>query len=251
MKTSTILYQELVHNAWAAEHNVLYKGWILRLSEGITQRANSVLTIRYLGNDVITDIRNIENIFQSRNLPPIFQVADYFEPSNLIKILIGEGYHARDETIVMSRSTEISQNIEKNENLTYLIEEGVPDIWFKSLTKFSSSSEIRIKGIENIISRSSAEKITCFAQDGNEITGIVLGLREGDYIGIYNLTVDSQRRRERIGKSIMLKLMDWAHKSNIGVVYLAVEDDNVGARKLYQKLNFEEKFKYRYFVREE
>ncbi|MBY9001315.1 MAG: hypothetical protein KGD64_10395 [Candidatus Heimdallarchaeota archaeon] len=79
MKDRVSHLQELSNNSWPAKNILLLNGWIIRISEGVTNRANSVLPLRYSGTNVHEDIKEVENIYSSNNLPVIFQVPDYYE----------------------------------------------------------------------------------------------------------------------------------------------------------------------------
>ncbi|MCE7741478.1 MAG: GNAT family N-acetyltransferase [Candidatus Heimdallarchaeota archaeon] len=251
MKDDTIFLQEAVHKAWVAKDNVLYKGWILRLSEGITKRANSVLTLRYFGDNVAADIENVETIYRSRDLPVIFQIADYHQPENIMGILESLGYHPCDETIVMNRNLKEFKITKWDSKISYTTEVGVADYWFETLERLSTSSSTRILGIRSIVDRCTFGKITCYAQENKEIIGTVLGIIEADNLGIYNLIVNPDRRREGIGEKIMLKVMNWAQENGIKSIYLAVEKSNLEALALYRKLGFDKKYCYRYYEKDE
>ncbi len=255
MKNDIVLFQELSHKAWAAKDNILYKGWILRLSEGVTRRANSVFTLNYLGDDLVRDIQNVESIYDSRNLPVVFQVSDKYEPENLIEVLTSSGYERSDDTMVMSKDLNDIPAISSIPNITISTELGVNEKWFQSLEKLYTSYDDNIVGLKNKINnglkctldRSPFGKVTCYAKDKDEVVGTVVGIIEESYIGIYNLLVDKNRTREGIGENIMLKVMNWAKVNGIQTVYLSVEKKNTGAVALYQKIGFEMKYNYRYF----
>lgn len=250
MEKKIIHFQELAHNAWVAKDNVLFKGWILRFSEGVTRRANSVLTLRYLGNDVESDVKNVEELYTSRNLPTIFQIADHFEPKRLVEVLESQSYEKQGETVVMTKSIKKRHEKELNTPLQYTTELEVQDDWFHSFAKLSLSSSEKVLGLKKIIGRITLGKIICYAKEGTDTLGTVLGIIDGDSIGIYNLIVHPERRRESIGENIMLKIVNWSMKNNIHTMYLAVEKENEGAIALYTKLGFKEKFGYRYFVKQ-
>ena len=104
MEAEVLLYQELLANAWPAKTIIFQNGWILRLSEGVTRRVNSVLPIRYIGDNLLDDISVVERIYRERDMPVIFQVPDYSEPPNLKETLLSLGYESIDETLVMTSS---------------------------------------------------------------------------------------------------------------------------------------------------
>ena len=87
MEAIVLRYQELFGNAWPAKTIIFQNGWILRLSEGVTRRVNSVLPTTYVGDDLLEDISIVERIYRERGFPVTFQVPDYFEPPNLKRAL--------------------------------------------------------------------------------------------------------------------------------------------------------------------
>ena len=76
LKDKVFFFQELSTNAWSPKKLILYNGWYLRIAEGITQRANSVLPLKYTGADLIADIKKVEEIYSDNDLPIIFQLPD-------------------------------------------------------------------------------------------------------------------------------------------------------------------------------
>ena len=67
-------YQELSTNAWPAKYYYLLNGWVARISEGVTKRANSVMPLTYYGDNLKEDIQVVETIFTKNKLPIIFQL---------------------------------------------------------------------------------------------------------------------------------------------------------------------------------
>ncbi|MHA1212736.1 MAG: hypothetical protein ACTSSH_09770, partial [Candidatus Heimdallarchaeota archaeon] len=59
-KKGIIFYQELGINAWSPQKVILLNGWLVRMNEGIFQRANSVLPLRYYGTNLAEDISQVE-----------------------------------------------------------------------------------------------------------------------------------------------------------------------------------------------
>jgi len=86
--------QEILMNSWPAHHYYFLHGWILRFTDGVTSRANSVFPLHYTGdlNELNKDITLTEKAYQAYNLPTIFTIHDYFKPHNLTVTLLEHGY---------------------------------------------------------------------------------------------------------------------------------------------------------------
>ncbi len=251
MKEEIILYQKLTHRAWAAKETINHNGWLVRLSEGVTNRVNSVLPLVYHGHgdNLESDINLVEKMYKENNLPLVFQIPDYVEPSNLVEFLENIGFESFSETAVMSREVNQEQDTLINDSFDYKFEKDASEHWFKTLQRINKIDNYRLEAIRKIISRTSNSKVTCSVNINNRTTGIVLGVIERPFMGIYDLLVDPDYRRKGIGEFIMKKMLLHAYESNLSTIYLQVEVKNLPAVKLYKKLNFQELFKYRYMKR--
>lgn len=246
-KRAILLYQELSSNAWPAKTYIFFNDWILRLSEGVTKRANSVYPLQYTGKDLLKDIKTVEKIYKKKDLPVIFQLPDYFEPKNLQDTLFSLGYKSIDESLVMTAHIEDICAV-TNREYTYSTEDKSSDNWFQALARFSGYNSKVLEGHKNIMKRIPFSKVFCSARENNEIVGIGLGVIEREYMGIFELSVDFDYRRKGIGQSIVAKLVSWARANCAIHVYLQVQGDNVGAISLYRKINLKERYRYRYLI---
>ncbi|MFX1535628.1 MAG: GNAT family N-acetyltransferase [Promethearchaeota archaeon] len=243
-------YQELSTNAWPAKTIVFLNGWVLRLSEGITKRANSVLPIRYIGENLLEDIKVVERIYKEKNLAVVFQLPDYFEPDNLQETLLSLGYKIIDETLVMTSQIGEIPSIKVNKNYTYSIENIESDSWFEALASLSNYDPKGLEGQKKIIGRIPfASKAFCYAQQNNRIIGISLAIIERTYLGIYDLIVHPKYRRQGIAQSLIAKIVHWGKNSSVNHIYLQVQGDNSGAIALYSKIGLQESYRYRYLIR--
>ena len=68
------LLEERGFNAWPARRTVFHDGWIFRLSDGLTKRANSVNALD--GTPLTDGVRHAaEACFRRHGLPPIFRLS--------------------------------------------------------------------------------------------------------------------------------------------------------------------------------
>jgi len=246
-KAQILLYQELSSNAWPAKTYIFLHGWVLRLSEGVTKRANSVLPLRYTGQNLLKDVKTVEKIYKEKSLPVIFQLPDYCEPHNLQETLLSLGYVSTDETLVMVAEREDIHTI-VNDGYTYSLEHKGVDRWFQALADFSHYSRKSLEGRKTIIKRIPFSKVFCCARQSNEIIGVGLGVIEREYLGIYSLVVNPDYRRKGIGQSMVAQMIQWGRSHSAVHVYLQVQGDNSGAISFYRKIGFEELYRYRYFI---
>lgn len=88
-KQVIILFEEMASNAHVALNIMQYDGWILKFSEGHTNRANSVSMIYPSTISVNEKIQNCEKIYSEQNLPCVFKLTD--GDDQMIKLITSVG----------------------------------------------------------------------------------------------------------------------------------------------------------------
>jgi ribosomal protein S18 acetylase RimI-like enzyme len=242
-KKAVLQYQELSSNSWPARTCIFLNGWVVRVSEGVTKRANSVLPIRYTG-DIREDITAVEAIYKQRDLPVIFQLPDYVEPHNLKEILSSLNYTSTDETLVMTAKIEDS-SLNMNDEYSYSFAHA--EDWLQALTDISPQYHESLDGMKQVIGRIPFPKVFCCAHH-KAIVGVGLGVVERTFLGMYSLNVNPEYRLKGIGHSIVTKIIQWGKSHGATHMYLQVHSRNGEAISFYRKIGFQERYRYRYFV---
>ncbi|MBK5113588.1 MAG: GNAT family N-acetyltransferase [Candidatus Heimdallarchaeota archaeon] len=242
-------YQELSTNAWPAKYYYLLNGWIVRISEGVTKRANSVIPLTYYGDKLLEDIQVIEAIYTKNKLPVIFQLPDYYEPKNLLKTLVESNYRIIDETRVMVAKFEDMSDIPVNQDYSYQKTTETKNDWFNTLSVSERGTQERIKGQKAIIRRILQPKCFFSAKHEEKIIGVGMGVLEQGNLGIYDMIVNPDYRRQGIAASIIAQMVEWGKANSCHSVYLCVQGDNQAAIALYEKVGLKESFGYRYLIK--
>jgi RimJ/RimL family protein N-acetyltransferase len=242
------LYQELADNAWPCKVHYLVNGWIARISEGYTQRANSVLPIFYSGMNPKEDITLVEKIYLKMKLPKvIFQIPAYTAPKNLDNILEMRDYQKCSETSVMvSKLKNLSSNPVRNDLSFKSIGTEMQRQWFDFKESFSlSKKKVRLK--EQIINRIQIpETHFFFLFLEEELIAVGLGVSERDYIGVYDVEIHPNHRKKGFGTDFMHCIINWGRKNSLKTLYLQVEKENKGGQHLYKKIGLKTLYNYHY-----
>jgi hypothetical protein len=98
----TLRRLERLHvRAWPASETARVDGWLWRWSGGGSQRANSVSTVDFIGNDPVHALNKVEKLYRAKRSPAQFHTFDLSQPAALPALLTGRGYGAGETTVTM------------------------------------------------------------------------------------------------------------------------------------------------------
>jgi ribosomal protein S18 acetylase RimI-like enzyme len=91
----------------------------------------------------------------------------------------------------------------------------------------------------------------CFASIYHDETVVAcgMGVRQGEYVGLFDLVVHPNYRGRGYGTQLVLNLLAWGKKGNARRAYLQVMLNNHPALYLYQKVGFREHYQYWYRIK--
>lgn len=237
--------EEALLNSVPSLQTILFDGWVLRLNQNFTYRANCVCPIDYTADDNITEkIKICENLFISNKLPAVFKVTPVLQ-ENLPRILSSLNYQniktvnvmycvLKDSVVTIRPEIECSQ---------------VPDCsWLADSAKLTGITApdlilIHCNGLKNI----AVESIFVKAISNGKTIGCGYGTFERGYVGIYDLHVDHEYRCMGIGTSICNAIMNFGRKHSAKFAYLIVHSKNQNAISLYSHMGFSQLYEYNFY----
>src|SRR5260370_34612304 len=92
--------EETCFNAFPSLKQVLFGGWLMRFSAGLSRRANSANPLRPEGPDIASAIMTAEALYRAQRLPTIFRVPSLVDPA-LDRELAALGYASEGESCVL------------------------------------------------------------------------------------------------------------------------------------------------------
>ncbi|MGB2982487.1 MAG: GNAT family N-acetyltransferase [Candidatus Bipolaricaulia bacterium] len=239
--------EELGLSAWPALEETHYDGWILRFADGHTKRANSISPLYPSTIDVEEKIAACERAHEEHGLPTIFRLTPFSEPATLDQTLDSRDYSMIDRTLVMTRSI---ANFSAPPS-DFSIRPVDAETWLDTFERFDLLSPEDMSTRRGIIGRISPDPIPVIAGPADHPTGINLGVREGAAVGLFSLFVAEERRLQGLGQALVEETLAIAADRGATLAYLQVEELNMPARGLYEKLGFTEAYPYWYRVRSE
>ncbi|HBF37356.1 MAG TPA: hypothetical protein DDW50_08550 [Firmicutes bacterium] len=235
-------FEELSLNAWPALQTKLYDGWVLRFAEGYTNRSNSISPLYHAMLPLDEKIGNCENEYRKQNLAVTFKLTqDNF--------LLDQELEKRNYT----RLNETSVRLLEMEEYQYrkpsgiLIEDTFSEGWFRDWESFANLKEPKSQVIAgNILRNITGEVIVIRKIIDGKTVGCGFGVKERDYIGLYDIIVSQDYRGQGYGRNIIDGILSAAFEKKVGHAYLAVVVGNTAAENLYHSIGFQEIYRYWY-----
>jgi N-acetylglutamate synthase len=236
--------EELSLNAWPSLQTLLVDGWVLRLANGYTKRANSVNPLYASTNQVEEKIQFCEEVYRRNNLPVVFKMTSAVHPENLDARLAERGYEVDSPTSVQTMDL-----CDANSSQGARLDAALTDEWLAAFCRMSAISDERKSTLRQMLTSIVPQK--CFAAilQADQIIACGLGVRQGDHIGFYDIVTDKLFRNRGYGKQLMRSLLGWGKQNGARHAYLQVMLNNPPALQLYAQLGFKQVYHYWYRIK--
>jgi ribosomal protein S18 acetylase RimI-like enzyme len=235
--------EELSMNAWPSIQTMLYDGWVIRMANGYTKRANSINPIYNSKNELDEKIEYCKELYTKYNLPTIYKIIDCEDYKLIDKKLETLNYELVDITSVQI-SNEIS--ILKNNFTGIIIDTEFDTKWINGFIECGNIKKEYIETIKIMLKNITGNKIVIYKESGGKIAGCGYGVIENNFVGIFDIIVKENERGKGYGKEIVKTILSEAGKHGIKKSYLQVVENNIIAKNLYEKLGYKEEYKYWY-----
>lgn len=238
--------EEMSINAWPALNSVIYDGWILRFAAGHGRRVNSVNALYSSSIPVEEKIDYCEQAYSSVGLPAVFKISPAVQPLDLEAHLVHRGYELDAPTSVQildlaSSRSPISGAGEPEE--TTLGE------WLQDYGALSGTSSDRLQAFGEMAVRIVPQRTFLRLTLDRRLAATGLAVMERGWVGLYNLEVHADLRREGLGSQLVEMLLSWGQANGAKMAYLFVMQDNLAALGMYAKLGFRQIYSYRFRIR--
>ncbi len=226
------------------------RGWRLRATRGVTQRANSVWTSS--GGRVVAlenQIATMEDFYRDRGLPPLVQLTDSSQPEGLDETLAQRGYQARSPVSIQTASAckvvERTSTDSADSLVRAVVYETMPDPWFDI-----SGRRGRFEQVQDIyrglLKRIPGRTGYALAEVGGQPAGVGLLVSDGPWAGVFSMLTLRAFRRRGCGRALLHAMARAADSWGARRLYLQLERDNESAAALYHRAGFREAYGYHY-----
>lgn len=240
--------EQIQFNAWPALITYLYDGWVLRISEGVTRRSNSISPIYNSRIDLNEKIAFCENYYKKVGLPIIYKLTKDVYPVDLDRELEARGYLYDAETSVQIMDLD-HMNIRNDPDIR--ISGVYEDSWIERFIGFNGYDKDKSDEYSNIIKAIDLQTAFLDIVIDGRYAGVGLGVINGKYLGLFDIVVKPGIRKMGYGKKIVEAIMAWGKENGAKTAYLQVMTDNYSGLRLYERIGFKEVYKYWYRIKNE
>ena len=238
--------EEACLNAWPALRQVLLNGWVLRFSEGLTRRANSVNPLngpRETGGSLIAACKTL---YQSRNLPTIFRLPSIIDP-DLDERLEGLGYGCEGESCVRYSDLTV---VEKASDAGVQVLSRPTREWFAAMAALQNHTPEQRRTYRRIVgSIAIPAGFAALAIDG-QFVALAYGAIHDRLLCYESVITDPRRQRRGYARRVIASLAAWAEDQGAEGACLEVEAGNAAALALYDGIGLKTEL-HRYHYRRE
>ncbi|KXK15311.1 MAG: putative acetyltransferase [Chloroflexi bacterium OLB15] len=240
----TLLLEELSLNAHPAYQTIHYDGWVLRLTDGFTRRANSVQPLYKSTLPVEEKLNYCEAQYGVRGLRTVFKLTGAHHPVDLDHTLEKRGYEFDAETRVQTLALDSAPSPEGS--AWAVLDTYMTPIWLEEFARLRPLLDEERDAFTRLQLQIAPRCGYVRLIVAGITAGVAMGVIERGWLGIYDVIVEPALRGQGYGRQIMLHLMAWGAAQGASHAYLQVMANNAPALQLYKGLGFKNVYSYWY-----
>jgi ribosomal protein S18 acetylase RimI-like enzyme len=231
--------EELGLNSSAPPAQLLYDGWLVRLSPGKAKRARSVNAVYPSTLPLDRKIAYCEGLYLDANLPMIFRITPFSQPPDLERALDARGYTRMETTAVESAPLDDAP-----------ADGGAKPMalgpWIDAVAALRGSPLAHRDAHLARLERMPLRKCAVALEEGGRVVATGLTVVEDGVAGLFDIVTREDARRRGHARRVVSTLLHMAHALGARHAYLQVEAENMAARPLYRSFGFTERYQYWY-----
>jgi len=217
--------------AWPALETAVIGGWLWRYSGGGSQRANSVSTVQFSGDDPATALDEVEARYRARGAPIRIQTYDLTAPQGLTDLLHARGYGAGETTTTLIKPV-TTRDLPADIQIADTGDAAWREIYLGAVTESRRLTNAKI--LDTI-----PQPCAWFScRRGGRVISTGLCVADGDFAVVECMATCADARRQGGGKAVLAGIEVWAAARGVRGLALQVVAANPPAVALYRAFGF-------------
>ncbi len=234
--------EEACLNAWPALREVLFGGWALRFSGGLTRRANSANPLGFERADADALIAGCEALYSHNRQPTIFRLPSLIG-SGMDEHLAARGYSSEGLSLVLYAGIGAMPALRDPQ---VRLSSRPTREWLAAMAALQGHTKRQEALYRGIVGALAIPAAFAALVDDGSIVALAFGGLHNAMICYELVVTDPQRRRQGYAQRLITTLASWAQKQGAVAACLEVEAANTAAVALYHRLGFREIYRYHY-----
>lgn len=236
--------------AWPAEIEESYGNWLLRANQGVTKRANSVLTAGAMphGENWLIEI---EKFYEEKKIRPCFYITES-SPAQLDHYLNKNNYKLDTKINILGVNTKkLVNKIKENSRFRVEVTDYATPLWMTAFIKLEEHDSRQREAFESIFHGIPLPKGFLAIYLLDEIVAVATIAAQSNWGYVSNVVVSKHYRRQGIASQLLLHIAKWAYQHDIKSLLMQVLAHNEPALQLYAKLGFKKLANSHYRIKAE
>ncbi len=234
---------QICSNAWPPLRQVVTGDWVIRLSGGLTRRANSVNPMIAQAQNLAPALELATKLFAANGQPVFVRVPGFLD-HRVERHLTNLGYTAEAETLSLFGS--LDSSFERDGAVT--LHDCASEDWLASKARLSGLDSEQTALYSRILSGIGLPVAFAALRQGGRTQALAYAVVQDRMLSIDSVVTEASQRNRGYGRRTLQALLAWGHAAGAREVCLQVEADNPAAIALYRKLGLKDEV-YRYHYR--
>ena len=217
--------------AWPAFETANIHGWLWRYSGGGSQRANSVSTVDFAGDDAAAVLDEVEARYRARHAIVRLHTYDLSAPDGIVDLLQARGYRGGETTLTMAKAVGAA-NPSDGVEVAAAPNTEWQEVYLGAITESRRSVNAKILGAVP----QPCGYFSC--RRAGQVISTGLCVADGDFAVVECMATRAEARRQGGAEAVLHGLEAWAAERGVKTLALQAVAVNAAAIALYTRFGF-------------
>lgn len=233
-------WEEVCANVLPSFKHILYDGWLLRLTHGYARHNNCVWPL-YEGEMLLASkISFCEQQYALRGSTCGFRLTELPVHKAIEALLTKRGYDRANPNLLMMRASVDGPEVD--------ITEMEMDEWLETIYRIRPGDPNIKEWQRQVYQLLALPSRYVVVKQGDNVCGYGRSVQQDDILNIEGLWMLPDYRGQGLGTQIIHGLLQLGRTDGAAIACVTVNEDNDGARRLYERLGFVNQYLYWYVV---